>query len=479
MAETGNRRDDCSSLNSSCPSSHPSYEEGIHVHQVEERIDAVDSFSSSDLVDLLGEEAVPEVKSGWIGAVFLIVNAALGAGLLDFPEAYDRAGGILISMIIQAFLLFFAVISLLILVFCANKHSCSTYQEVILRTCGRRMERLCSMFIALYCYGTCITFIIIIGDLSDRSFASLYGPSFCDHWYMTRHYVVIAIGVLFILPLCFPRRIDFLKWPSSLGVIAVFYIVGLVVYEYYMGGFPAPPGVKTAPDHWEDVLSVIPVICFGYQCHVSSIPIYACMEDKKVSTFAKSILSAILICGSVYSIAGVYGYLTFGTSVVADILTAYNPSHSIVLIGFVALGLKIITTYPILMYCGRSAVDDLLPPCSGAGIAQARFAKRIILSLAWFWSTLLIAYSLPNIDVAISCIGSMAALFIFVFPATALLCTVARNDPLYREWKTRAIIGYSFFNAALGTFIFGQVLSKSIWQFYSGANNNDKPSPCG
>lgn len=37
----------------------------------------------------------------WYFAVFLIVNAALGAGLLNFAKAFDNAGGILISTIIH------------------------------------------------------------------------------------------------------------------------------------------------------------------------------------------------------------------------------------------------------------------------------------------------------------------------------------------------------------------------------------------
>jgi sodium-coupled neutral amino acid transporter 7/8 len=36
-----------------------------------------------------------------LGAVFLIVNAALGAGLLNFPQAYGQAGGVLTAMSIQ------------------------------------------------------------------------------------------------------------------------------------------------------------------------------------------------------------------------------------------------------------------------------------------------------------------------------------------------------------------------------------------
>ena len=37
----------------------------------------------------------------WYFAVFLIVNAALGAGLLNFAKAFDNAGGIAISITVQ------------------------------------------------------------------------------------------------------------------------------------------------------------------------------------------------------------------------------------------------------------------------------------------------------------------------------------------------------------------------------------------
>lgn len=37
----------------------------------------------------------------WYFAVFLIVNAALGGGLLNFAKAYNEAGGILVSTLIQ------------------------------------------------------------------------------------------------------------------------------------------------------------------------------------------------------------------------------------------------------------------------------------------------------------------------------------------------------------------------------------------
>lgn len=41
-------------------------------------------------------------ESNKLSAIFLIVNAALGAGLLNFPQAFDQAGGILVAVIVQA-----------------------------------------------------------------------------------------------------------------------------------------------------------------------------------------------------------------------------------------------------------------------------------------------------------------------------------------------------------------------------------------
>ncbi|CAM1154671.1 Uncharacterised protein g11344 [Pycnogonum litorale] len=40
--------------------------------------------------------------TSWYGAVFLIINAALGAGLLNFPQAYDLAGGFVVAILVQA-----------------------------------------------------------------------------------------------------------------------------------------------------------------------------------------------------------------------------------------------------------------------------------------------------------------------------------------------------------------------------------------
>lgn len=40
-------------------------------------------------------------ESSTLAAVFLLVNAAMGAGLLNFPQAFDQAGGIWAAVLVQ------------------------------------------------------------------------------------------------------------------------------------------------------------------------------------------------------------------------------------------------------------------------------------------------------------------------------------------------------------------------------------------
>ena len=58
--------------------------------------------------------------------------------------------------------------SLLILAHCSDETGARTLQDVLEGVCGRPGLIVCSIAVALYCFGTCITFLIIIGDQYDR-----------------------------------------------------------------------------------------------------------------------------------------------------------------------------------------------------------------------------------------------------------------------------------------------------------------------
>ena len=72
--------------------------------------------------------APPAGNTSTAGAVFLIVNAALGAGLLNFPAAFDQAGGVLAAVLVQAVLLLFIMVALIILAKTSDLKQSTTLQ---------------------------------------------------------------------------------------------------------------------------------------------------------------------------------------------------------------------------------------------------------------------------------------------------------------------------------------------------------------
>ncbi len=46
---------------------------------------------------------------------------------------------------------------------------------------------------------------------------------------------------------------------------------------------------------WMELFHVVPVICFGYQCHVSVIPIYSCMKKRNKLNFTVASFSGTYI----------------------------------------------------------------------------------------------------------------------------------------------------------------------------------------
>jgi len=418
-------------------------------------------------------ELLPDQHKGGsstFGSIFLIVNAALGAGLLNMPKAFDQAGGVMTAILVQAVLLVFIMTALLILAMTSNINKSCTLQEVMFTAAGAWGRRATSAIITVYCFGTCITFLIIIGDQFDRAFASLVGSDYCLTWYMHRDFVMPASSLLLILPMCYSKNIDFLKYVSAFGVFIILYVVALIFVEYAEGEHVAGP-IKTKPDTWFDMFMVIPVICFGYQCHVSVIPIYSCMQHRDIKNFTIASGTAIAICVFTYTGAATFGYLTFGNLIYEDIISNYNASKPSVMLALVAISLKTYTTYPILLFCGREGFSTILKDLFNISDTLAKEKlRRCLIVTVWFFATILIAIEIPNIGAVIHMLGSLAAIFIFVFPGVCLLQTTLVYDSPANSWRAKAKIGLALIFIVMGFFLFGVVLTQGIFAQLSPAS---------
>ena len=150
------------------------------------------------------------------GAIFIVCNAALGAGLLNFPHAYAMAGGWPICLGMQIAVMILATVGLHYLAAGSREHSVTTYQEVVKHMTGPKFGLLSMIFIIVYTYGCCITFEIVLGDQLGAIFEAIV-PDAANKWYLSRQFLISILSITLIFPLCFPKDIGFLRHAALLG----------------------------------------------------------------------------------------------------------------------------------------------------------------------------------------------------------------------------------------------------------------------
>ncbi|KAL6259246.1 hypothetical protein P5V15_009165 [Pogonomyrmex californicus] len=420
-------------------------------------------FTTNDLV--LSTEPSPsdarnnetQRGAGILGTIFLIVNTTLGAGLLNFPQAFDKAGGVGTSILTQLGFLVLIIAALVILASCSNSTGTDTMQDTVAGLCGSKSLTLCGICVVVYSFGCCLTFLIIVGDQFDRVFATYYGLDYCHTWYLSRSFVTALSCSIFILPLCFFKRLDVLSYASCVGCITIIYVVWLIIYKSFNEHNSIVPPIKIWPDNGYEVLQIVPIICFAYQSHMTAIPTYACMKDRSLYKFTLCAIISMLICFGTYSVVGYFGYATFGNgNVPSDILQGYSDKSTVVTVAIIAIAFKNFTTYPIVLYCGRDALLGIF------NVNVDRLSVRIIVALIWFVLSLVIAILVPDISPVINLLGSLSAMFIFILPGVCLLQKVLLTDPELYLNKDRLLVIFAILLTVIGAFVSGVIFMEAL-----------------
>nr|XP_044617254.1 putative sodium-coupled neutral amino acid transporter 7 isoform X1 [Equus asinus] len=458
-----------------------------------------------------------------LGAVFIVVNACLGAGLLNFPAAFSTAGGVAAGVTLQMGMLVFIISGLVILAYCSQASNERTYQEVVWAVCGKLTGVLCEGAIATYTFGTCIAFLIIIGDQQDKIIAVMAKEPEGAHgspWYADRKFTISLTAFLFILPLSIPREIGFQKYASFLSVVGTWYVTAIIIIKYIWPDKEMTPGdILTRPASWIAVFNAMPTICFGFQCHVSSVPVFNSMRQPEVKTWGGVVTAAMVIALAVYMgtaalnwclesarncsqhggcrgdgrtwsrphridglerqsykskpgvrkgfrHTGICGFLTFGAAVDPDVLLSYPSEDMAVAVARAFIILSVLTSYPILHFCGRAVVEGLWLRYQGMPVEEdvgRERRRRVLQTLVWFLLTLLLALFIPDIGKVISVIGGLAACFIFVFPGLCLIQAKLSEMEEVKPASWWALVSYGVLLVTLGAFIFGQTTANAIF----------------
>ncbi|XP_008549124.1 sodium-coupled neutral amino acid transporter 7 [Microplitis demolitor] len=396
-----------------------------------------------------------------IGTIFLLLNATLGAGLLNFPLAFDRSGGVISAIIVQLSFLVFITIALVTLANCSDMTKTSSLPDTVAGLCGPKTLILSGICVTIYSFGCCLTFIIVIGDQFERVLATYYGMDFCHHWFLSRTFITCVTCTLFILPISFFKRLDILSYVSSVGCITIVYVIWVIIHQS-VNTLDYPRPTQAWPRNVSQAFQLVPIICFAYQTHMTSIPTYACMKDRNLYKFTWCAVLSMGLCFLSYTIVGIFGYKTFGAGhVPSDILQGYDDKSPSLAIAIIAIAVKNFTTYPIVLFCGRNSLLGLF-----RADLEDNVTVRAIVTLVWFILTLFAAVVISDISPVINLMGTLSATFIFIFPGICLLQSVLVKDPAIYLNKSRFLVVVAVIMTALGGFVCGLVLVQAFEDLY-------------
>ena len=229
------------------------------------------------------------------------------------PATYSNAGGIPCALGAQTFCLIFIIISLYLISECADITNADTYQHIMRSLCGFKAFVACNILIFLQNFGTCIIFMVILGDQLDQVMLYSHGEDYCGNWYMNRS-ITLTIAALFMPPLSFYSGIDFFKLISVIGVVSTLYITFLVIWKFITYD-QSKVQIEWISVDWSDIFHVIPVILSSFEGHIEAVPLYACLLCQKQSEFLKVCLCVLAVCGAIYTIVECLVYLTVGIDV--------------------------------------------------------------------------------------------------------------------------------------------------------------------
>ncbi|KAM6223446.1 solute carrier family 38 member 8 [Rhynchocyon petersi] len=414
------------------------------------------SLQSRDLVEKTPPAAGPPSLSS-LGAVFILMKSSLGAGLLNFPWAFQQAGGLLPAFLVELVSLVFLLVGLLILGYAAALSGQPTYQGVVRGLCGPSLGRLCEACFIANLLMISVAFLRVIGDQLEKLYDFLLPSTLTPQpWYTDQRFTLTLLSILVILPLSAPREISFQKYTSILGTLAACYLTLVIVVQYYVWpkGLVREPSFSQSPSSWTSVFSVFPTICFGFQCHEAAISIYCSMRNQHLSHWALVSTLSLLACCLIYSLTGAYGVLTFGAHVSADILMSYPGDDVAIIVARVLFAVSIITVYPIVLFLGRLVLQDFWRRSCRAPADTPGVGVRMLLTVSWVVTTLTLALLLPDLSKVIGLIGGISSFFIFIFPGLCLICAMD-VEPLGPKVKCCLEL-WGVVSVLLGTFIFGQ-----------------------
>jgi len=336
----------------------------------------------------------PEGSASIFSSAVNLANTVLGTGILALPRSLSFAGFVPgFALIVGS-----ALVNTLTNVYISDAAiSCgwpASFRKLSDKAGGSSFSVLVDCSCVVSTLGTGISYAIVAANGLSRGVPLSFGvhlaplPPFS--WVgLDEHLAWVAVVTAIITPLSLLRSLDALRLTSLIAVAILLAITLLVVLyalpEDMVGdNFDAcptdgsaneqscPPGEASYFTAMSGVLDALPALAMAYACQISTPTLWNEMYQPTRGRMLLLYLYALGGAMALYLLVGGFGYSTFGSRVLSNLLSSY-PASPIINAARIGLSFVTIFSFPIQAMALRqsiaSIVDEARKTCCGGAEA--------------------------------------------------------------------------------------------------------------
>ncbi|KAK2488753.1 hypothetical protein MC885_003409 [Smutsia gigantea] len=200
-------------------------------------------------------------------------------------------------------------------------------------------------------------------------------------WFLKGNLLIIIVSVVIILPLALMRHLGYLGYTSGLSLTCMLFFLISVIYKKFQLGCvvghnetavesKSPPGLSSQGFNRSceaqmftvdsQFFYTVPIMAFAFVCHPEVLPIYTelCRPSKRRMQAVANVSIGAMFC--MYGLTVTFGYLTFYSSMEAEMLHMYSQQDLLILCVRLAVLLAVTLTVPVVLFPVRGGKGGLM-----------------------------------------------------------------------------------------------------------------------
>ncbi|KPI90307.1 putative amino acid transporter aATP11 [Leptomonas seymouri] len=355
---------------------------------------------------------------GMLSSGFNMASTCIGAGILGLPAAFNSVG-IIMATVYLVLITAETAYSMRLLAQVSEKTGLRSFEEMAKNLLHPRADIVVAILRALHTFGGSVAYVVTIGDLLKPILSAVNStPSFL---LTSNGLKVLQTGfwLVFMFPLVFPREINSLRYISAFGIIFILYFVLVIIIHSAMNGMSAQPRPDVRlVNTGNKAIEGLGVFIFSFMCQINCVEVALEMRPRSLKRFTLCTCASMTICGVLYYITGLFGYMDFG-DVTGSILLMYKPlEEPQVLVSYIGIFIKICASFGLLNNACRSALFPLV----GWDPYTVVYWKYLIGAISLAVIVLILGLFVPNINMVFGFTGGVCGGSVgFILPALFIM----------------------------------------------------------